>query len=109
MSKNSTGLGAFAALKKPSPTAPAASGPGVPSPTPKASPTASGGKTAGRKITIRGLSNEDLRRLNEMKYTHGITIQEMAIEGLSLVLGKYGLKPLSGYGARTPARPEADE
>lgn len=90
-SKSSTGLGTFAGLKKNPAIAPPPAGGRSSAPAPKAAPA------GGRKITIRNLTNEDLRRLNEFKYTHGTTIQDMAIEGLSLVLAKYGLKPLSGY------------
>ena len=52
---------------------------------------------ANRTLTIRHLTDEDLRRLAEFRYTHNLTIQDLAIEGLSLALQKRGLKPLSAY------------
>lgn len=97
--KSGTGLGAFVGLKKSPPSTQASPLEGAAvKPAPGRKPTPAGG----RKITIRNLTNEDLRRLNEFKYTHGTTIQNMAIEGLSLVLAKYGLRPLSGHVTQLP-------
>ncbi len=98
MSTNKSGLGAFASLGKKPPAKPLPPELAVGKETTPAAKSRAGG--AGRKITIRNLTNEDLRRLNEFKYTHGTTIQDMAIEGLSLVLAKYGLRPLSAYGSK---------
>ncbi|UNU01225.1 hypothetical protein [Xanthomonas translucens] len=50
---------------------------------------------ATRTVTIRHLTDDDLRRLSEFRYTHGLTIQDIAIQGMSMFLTSMGLAPLS--------------
>ena len=50
---------------------------------------------ANRTITIRHLTDDDLRRLSEFRYTHSLTIQDIAIQGMSMFLKSMGLAPLS--------------
>uniref|UniRef100_UPI003DA0C01E hypothetical protein n=1 Tax=Xanthomonas oryzae TaxID=347 RepID=UPI003DA0C01E len=50
---------------------------------------------ATRTVTIRHLTDDDLRRLSEFRYTHNLTIQDIAIKGMSMFLTSMGLAPLS--------------
>ncbi|WP_372381617.1 hypothetical protein [Xanthomonas sp. NCPPB 1754] len=50
---------------------------------------------ATRTITIRHLTDDDLRRLSEFRYTHNMTIQDITIKGISMFLASMGLAPLS--------------
>ncbi|EGD07148.1 hypothetical protein XVE_4663, partial [Xanthomonas vesicatoria ATCC 35937] len=61
---------------------------------------ASAGKSAPkvgatRTVTIRHLTDDDLRRLSEFRYTHNLTIQDISIKGISMFLTSMGLAPLS--------------
>ncbi|WP_045761415.1 hypothetical protein [Xanthomonas albilineans] len=80
--------------EKPARSAAAATTPQTPS------RTASAGKSAPkvgatRTVTIRHLTDDDLRRLSEFRYTHNLTIQDISIKGISMFLTSMGLAPLS--------------
>ncbi|KAB0529670.1 hypothetical protein [Xanthomonas cissicola] len=73
---------------------------------PPASSRPSAGKSApkvgaSRTITIRHLTDDDLRRLSEFRYTHDLTIQDIAIKGISMFLTSMGLAPLSAMADAT--------
>ncbi|WP_103412549.1 hypothetical protein, partial [Xanthomonas phaseoli] len=62
---------------------------------------------ATRTVTIRHLTDDDLRRLSEFRYTHNLTIQDISIKGISMFLTSMGLAPLSAM-ADTPDDGQAE-
>ncbi|RNK77789.1 hypothetical protein C9392_18770, partial [Xanthomonas vasicola pv. vasculorum] len=50
---------------------------------------------ATRTVTIRHLTDDDLRRLSEFRYTHNLTIQDISIKGISMFLTSMGMASLS--------------
>lgn len=99
MSSKTPNLGAFASLAKPGAMKPKPAAQEGKAQEPKIPRTkAKAGSVGGtRKITVRDLTDEDLRRLGEFRYTHKLSIQQLAIEGLSRALMARGLPPLTGY------------
>ncbi|APO97873.1 MULTISPECIES: hypothetical protein [Xanthomonas] len=99
-------LGKLAALDKNSqpdkPARSAKSAEPTTQPAPKVGTAKSAPKVgANRTITIRHLTDEDLRRISEFRYTHNMTIQDVTIKGISMFLTSMGLAPLSAL-ADTP-------
>ncbi|UWI58945.1 hypothetical protein NO430_21925 (plasmid) [Xanthomonas oryzae pv. oryzae] len=62
---------------------------------------------ATRTVTIRHLTDDDLRRLSEFRYTHNLTIQDISIKGISMFLTSMGLPPLSAM-ADAPSDDQAE-
>ncbi|MFC7522144.1 hypothetical protein ACFQS6_23925 [Xanthomonas populi] len=63
---------------------------------------------ANRSITIRHLTDEDLRRISEFRYTHGMTIQDVTVVGISMFLESMGLAPLSAMSSKSDNADSSD-